>query len=217
MTIGELCHMVAQREGLSNALHVVQVSGLERHMDFADTGLPWVLPSPNMPTFETALVYPGGCLLEGTNLSEGRGTTRPFEIWGAPLLDAAELARRVQGEGVHLRPLSFSPTFHKHAKQRCFGLQVHVTDRRRVRSYHLYLRLIAEAARLSGGAFKWRTEPYEFVHDRPAIDLLTGGPELRTLADPGISSDLRGFEAWLAQDEQAAQAFAAQRRVFLLY
>jgi uncharacterized protein YbbC (DUF1343 family) len=217
MTIGELCHMVAQREGLSNALHVVQVSGLERHMDFADTGLPWVLPSPNMPTFETALVYPGGCLLEGTNLSEGRGTTRPFEIWGAPFLDAAELARRVHAEGVHLRPLTFSPTFHKHGKQRCFGLQVHVTDRRRVRSYHLYLRLIAEAARLSAGVFKWRSEPYEFVSDRPAIDLLTGGPEFRTLADAAMSRDPRALEAWLAQDEQAAQAFAAQRRAFLLY
>jgi uncharacterized protein YbbC (DUF1343 family) len=206
--------MVAQQEGLSNALHVVKVSGLQRHMDFPDTGLPWVLPSPNMPTFETALVYPGGCLLEGTNLSEGRGTTRPFEIWGAPFVDAAELARRVRGDGVHLRPLSFSPTFHKHGKQRCFGLQVHVTDRRRVRSYSLYLRLIAEAARLSGGAFKWRTEAYEFVTDRPAIDLLTGGPEFRTLADAGIPSDL---DAWLARDEQAAQAFAAQRRAFLLY
>jgi uncharacterized protein YbbC (DUF1343 family) len=217
MTIGELCHMVAQQEGLSDALHVVQLRGYQRQMDFADTGLPWVLPSPNMPTFETALVYPGGCLLEGTNLSEGRGSTRPFEIWGAPFLDAAELARRVQGEGVHLRPLTFSPTFHKHAKQRCFGLQVHVTDRRRVRSYGLYLRLIAEAARLSGGAFAWRTTPYEFVSDRPAIDLLTGGPEFRTLADAAVSGDLRALDAWLAQDEQAAHAFANQRRAFLLY
>jgi uncharacterized protein YbbC (DUF1343 family) len=217
MTIGELCHMVAQQEGLSDALHVVQLRGYQRQMDFADTGLPWVLPSPNMPTFETALVYPGGCLLEGTNLSEGRGTTRPFEMWGAPFLDAAELARRVQSDGVHLRPLSFSPTFHKHAKQRCFGLQVHVTDRRRVRSYGLYLRLIAEAARLSGGSFAWRTTPYEFVHDRPAIDLLTGGPEFRTLADAAISSDSSALDAWLAQDEQAAQAFANQRRPFLLY
>jgi uncharacterized protein YbbC (DUF1343 family) len=111
MTIGELCHMVAKLEGLESWLQVVPMRGYDRRMPFASTGLPWVLPSPNMPTLETAQVYPGGCLLEGTNLSEGRGTTRPFEIWGAPFLDAGQLATRVQAEGAVLRPLSFSPTF----------------------------------------------------------------------------------------------------------
>ena len=212
MTIGELCHMVAQQEGLSDALHVAKMRGYQRHMDFAQTGLPWVLPSPNMPTLTTAQVYPGGCLLEGTNLSEGRGTTRPFEIWGAPFLDAAQLAARVQGEGVIVRPLSFSPTFQKHAKQRCFGVQVHVMDAASLRSYALYLRLIAEAQRCSAGAFAWRTEEYEFVRDRPAIDLLTGGPEFRTLADAG--DDIRD---WLAQDDKHAQAFAVSRRQWLMY
>jgi uncharacterized protein YbbC (DUF1343 family) len=212
MTIGELCHMVATLEGLAPALHVVTMSNYQRSMTYAQTGLPWVLPSPNMPTLETAQVYPGGCLLEGTNLSEGRGTTRPFEIWGAPFLEAGKLAARVQAEGVVLRPLNFSPTFQKHAKQRCFGLQVHVTDAQRLRSYALYLRLIAEAQRLSGGAFAWRTAPYEFVSDPPAIDLLTGGPEFRTLVDAG--QDITG---WLAQDDHQAQAFAARRHEWLLY
>lgn len=212
MTTGELCHMVAEQEGLRDALHVVTMRGYERRMDFPDTGLPWVLPSPNMPTFDTAQVYPGGCLLEGTNLSEGRGTTRPFEIWGAPWLDAAELVRRVSAVGVRLRPLSFSPTFHKHSGQRNFGLQVHVTDRRRLRSYALYLRLIAAARQIAGNMFAWRTTPYEFVGDRPAIDLLTGGPEFRTIVD--ARGDL---DAWLAQDARAAQAFALQRNAYLLY
>jgi uncharacterized protein YbbC (DUF1343 family) len=212
MTIGELCHMVAHQEGLERSLHVVALRGYRRAMDFADTGLPWVLPSPNMPTFDTAQVYPGGCLLEATNLSEGRGTTRPFELWGAPFLQAGELAQRVQAEGVTLRPLSFSPTFHKHAGQRCFGLQVHVTERARLRSYALYLRLIAEAQRLSSGGFAWRTTPYEFVSDRLAIDLLTGGPEFRALVDAGQSID-----AWLADDARAAQSFEQQRQPWLLY
>jgi uncharacterized protein YbbC (DUF1343 family) len=212
MTIGELCHMAATLEGLAPALHVVTMGNYQRSMTYAQTGLPWVLPSPNMPTLETAQVYPGGCLLEGTNLSEGRGTTRPFEIWGAPFLEAGQLAASVQADGVVLRPLSFSPTFQKHAKQRCFGLQVHVTDVQRLRSYALYLRLIAEAQRLSGGSFAWRTTPYEFVSDPPAIDLLTGGPEFRTLVDAG-----RDITGWLAQDDQEAQAFAARRHAWLLY
>ena len=212
MTIGELCQMVARTEGLDGALHVVPMRGYRRPMSFAETGLPWVLPSPNMPTLDTVQVYPGGCLLEGTNLSEGRGTTRPFEIWGAPFLDAGQLAARVQAEGVVLRPLSFSPTFQKHAKQRCFGVQVHVTDAARLRSYALYLRLIAEARHLCGAAFAWRTAEYEFVSDRPAIDLLTGGPEFRTQVDAG-----QDIAAWLADDSAQAQAFDARRREWLLY
>jgi uncharacterized protein YbbC (DUF1343 family) len=212
MTIGELCHMVAQQEGLSDVLHVVTLRGYERHQDYLDTGLPWVFPSPNMPTFDTALVYPGGCLLEGTNLSEGRGTTRPFELWGAPYLAAAELARRVQAEGVALRALSFSPMFQKHARERCFGVQVHITDRRKLRSYELYLRLIAEARNLSDGKFAWRTSAYEFVSDRPAIDLLTGGSEFRDAVDSG-----RGIEDVLQRERAAVQGFEQLRAAFLLY
>jgi uncharacterized protein YbbC (DUF1343 family) len=212
MTIGELCHMVAQQEKLADALHVVTLRGYQRHWDFIDTGLPWVLPSPNMPTFDTALVYPGGCLLEGTNLNEGRGTTRPFEIWGAPWLAAAELARRVQAEGVTLRALSFSPMFHKHARERCFGVQVHVSDRRKLRSYELYLRMIGEARNLSQGQFGWRTAAYEFVSDRPAIDLLTGGPEFREAVDSGA-----GIESVLERERVDAQRFEQARGEFLLY
>jgi uncharacterized protein YbbC (DUF1343 family) len=181
-------------------------------MSFAETGLPWVLPSPNMPTLETARVYPGGCLLEGTNLSEGRGTTRPFELWGAPFLDGAELARRVQLPGAVLRPLRFIPGFHKHAGQTCGGVQVHVVDPDCFNPYTAYLRLIAEARVLAGEAMAWRTEPYEFVSDRPAIDLLTGGPEYRELVDRGGSLD-----EWFALDAQAAAEFDQRRQPDLLY
>jgi uncharacterized protein YbbC (DUF1343 family) len=212
MTIGELCHMVAKQEGLGDALQLVKLQGWQRAWDFLDTGLPWVLPSPNMPTFDTALVYPGGCLLEGTNLSEGRGTTRPFEVWGAPYLAAGELVRRVQADGVTLRALSFSPMFHKHARERSFGVQVHVTDRRKLRSYELYLRMIAEARALSQKQFAWRTSAYEFVSDRPAIDLLTGGPEFREAVDRGAD-----IEALLTRERQGAARFEQQRAAYLLY
>jgi uncharacterized protein YbbC (DUF1343 family) len=213
MTIGELCRLAVDEERLDpTCLEVVPMRGWSRELEFEQTGLPWVLPSPNMPTPDTARVYPGGCLIEGTNLSEGRGTTRPFELWGAPFVDGAELARRVVADGALLRPLSFTPAFHKHARQRCGGVQVHVTDPRRFCPYALYLRLIAEVRALAGAAMAWRTESYEFVSDRPAIDLLTGGPEFRTLVDAGGPLD-----DLLREDARAAAEFAARRQPFLLY
>lgn len=213
MTIAELCRLSCAEDGLdARALTLVPMRGFSRELEFEATGLPWVLPSPNMPTPDTARVYPGGCLLEGTNLSEGRGTTRPFEIWGAPFVDGAELARRVRAEGVVLRPLSFTPGFQKHAGKRCGGVQVHVLDAARLRAYELYLRLIAEVRARSGSALAWRTEPYEFVSDRPAIDLLTGGPEFRTLVDGGDA-----LEDYLQADAQGAAQFAELRRAYLMY
>ncbi len=215
MTIAELLTMVRMLEGLDrDALTVVKMFGYDRALSWYETGLPWVLPSPNMPTPNTAFVYPGGCLLEGTNLSEGRGTTRPFEIWGAPFVDGHRLARDLapHAEGAILRPLSFEPTFHKFAKQRCGGVQVHVTDAVKFRSYALYLRMIAYVALSSGGGFALRTEPYEYVSDRPAIDLLTGGPEFREAMDSKSAlDDLFAFYG------QGLAAFEPLRREWLLY
>jgi uncharacterized protein YbbC (DUF1343 family) len=171
-----------------------------------------VLPSPNMPTPDTARVYPGGCLLEGTNLSEGRGTTRPFEIWGAPFVDGEALANEVSLPGARLRPLRFRPTFQKHAGQDCGGVQVHVTERDWFRPYAAYLEWIAAVRRLTGERFQWRTEPYEFVSDRPAIDLLTGGPEFREAVDAG--ADLTEV---LAMERDGAAAFAEAREDVLMY
>jgi uncharacterized protein YbbC (DUF1343 family) len=213
MTLGELCRLACARDAIDGAaLEVVSMLGYTRELSFADTGLPWVLPSPNMPTPDTARVYPGGCLLEGTNLSEGRGTTRPFEIWGAPFLDGSALAREVAIEGAVLRPLRFQPSFHKHAGVPCQGVQVHVTDAARFAPYHAYLRLIAACAAQAPDAFAFRTEPYEFVRDRPAIDLLTGGPEYRQLVERG-----QPLDDLLAHDARGAAEFAQQRREFLLY
>src|SRR5262249_41458253 len=154
--------------------------GWSRAMLWAETGLPWVLPSPNMPTPETALVYPGGCLIEGTNLSEGRGTTRPFELWGAPWLDPDQLAASCPDiEGAFLRPCAFRPTFHKHAGRLCFGVQPHVVAPDRFRPVRLYARLLTAARAQAPESFAWRTEPYEFVSDPIAIDLLFGSSRER--------------------------------------
>lgn len=213
MTLGELCLMVREDHGLlPETLEIVRMQGYTRDMRWIDTACPWVYPSPNMPTPDTAFVYPGGCLLEGTNLSEGRGTTRPFEVFGAPFVDGRALAQTVRVEGASLRPLTFEPTFHKHAKQTCGGVQVHVTNPSTFRSYALYLRLIHAMAAQAKGAFRFRTETYEYVSDRPAIDLLTGGPEFRQCVEG--NGDL---EAVLYAEEHGARAFRELRRPWLLY
>lgn len=212
LTIAELLRMVCELQGLpSAALTVVSMLGYRRSMLFPETGLPWVMPSPNMPTFDTALVYPGGCLLEGTNLSEGRGTTRPFELWGAPFVSGARLAHELHLEGALLRPATFEPTFHKHRQASCGGVQVHVTDAQLFRSYAAYLRMVGWVAG-NTEEFRFRVEPYEYVSDRPAIDLLTGGPEYRkALMGRHLADDLVG---WLSD---VPAEFGERRKAWLLY
>ena len=213
LTIGEVARLVAAgmpwggkrfAHPLDCDLTVVAAQGWRRSMMFADTGLPWVMPSPNMPTPDTALVYPGQCLFEATNLSEGRGTTRPFEIVGAPFLDghawAAALAE-TKPAGVRLRPIVFRPTFHKFARQACGGVQLHITDAAAFRPYRTGVALIAAARKLGGDDFRWRSEPYEFVADPPAIDLLTGSDEVRRAIDAGAAP--RDLEALFLPFERA--------------
>ena len=158
---------------------MVACDGWSRSAYYDECGLPWVMPSPNMPTPETALAYPGMCLLEGTNLSEGRGTTRPFEVFGAPFIDGDALARELRRydlPGVLFRPCVIEPAFHKFAGRRCGALQLHVGDRRAFAPYRTGLAVLVAARKLWPEAFAWRTEPYEFRADVPAIDLLTGRP-----------------------------------------
>src|SRR5262249_13213770 len=153
-----------------------------------ETRLPWVMPSPNMPTVDTALVYPGMCLLEGTNLSEGRGTTRPFEIFGAPWLDPEKLAASLRAEklpGVRFRPWSFTPTWDKHAKTRCHGVQIHLEYPRGIDAVRTGVAAIVHARAQDPAKFRWRTEKYEFVDDKPAIDLLTGSTDFRLKVEQG--------------------------------
>ena len=214
MTIGELAHLYRARLKLQGELLVVPCEGWRRAMFFEETGLPWVLPSPNMPTVETAVVYPGQCLLEGTNLSEGRGTTRPFELCGAPGIDAVALAGRLNDDrlgGVVFRPAWFVPKFQKHTGKLCGGVQVHVTDREAFRPVRTGLAVLA-AMREACPSFAWRTETYEFVSDIPAIDLLFGGDRERLGLEAGIGwPDLAA--AWEVEEE----SFARERRPHLLY
>jgi uncharacterized protein YbbC (DUF1343 family) len=182
LTLGELVAWRARIEGLSEMLRVVAVRKLAREACAPAWDRAFVMPSPNMPTFDTALVYPGGCLLEGTNLSDGRGTTRPFELTGAPFVDGKRLAAALADTklpGFVARPLSFEPTFHKHAKQSCGGVQIHVTDPWSFRPVATYVALIAIAHHQAPEAFRFRTEKYEFVDTIPAFDLLTGSAKAR--------------------------------------
>jgi uncharacterized protein YbbC (DUF1343 family) len=183
LTLGEIVAWRADVEGLArDAVRVVGVSGFERGEDATAWDRPFVMPSPNMPTFDTALVYPGGCLIEGTNLSEGRGTTRPFEIAGAPWIDGERLARELNAlglQGFRARPMVFQPGFQKHAGARCGGVQIHVVDPRAFRPFETYLALVALARAQDPESFAFRTTMYEFRDDVPAFDLLTGGAEAR--------------------------------------
>ena len=224
LTIGEVARLVKSGLPWGGArfaqpvdvdLVVVAMKGWRRRDTFEATGLPWVLPSPNMPTPDTAYVYPGLCLIEGTNVSEGRGCTRPFEIIGAPFVDGYRLAERMASydlPGVRFRPLSFRPTFHKHATQSCGGIQLHVVDRTMFRPYRTGVVLLRELWATAGDGFAWRTEPYEFVADKPAIDLLAGSDAVRLGVERGLPPE-EIFASWLP----AERAFAERRRAHLLY
>jgi uncharacterized protein YbbC (DUF1343 family) len=206
-------HAILTRPDLE--LTVVPCLGWRRDLGARRTGLPWVFPSPNMPTPETALVYPGMCLLEGTNLSEGRGTTRPFELFGAPWLDGGRLAEALSAErlpGVRFRPVSFVPTWDKHAGVRCHGVELHVHDAETFRPVRAGLACVALARAQDPAAFRWRTEPYEFVRDVPAFDLLCGSAREREGLERGAGwRELA--RAWAVEE----RAFERRRRPFLRY
>jgi uncharacterized protein YbbC (DUF1343 family) len=216
LTMGELARLYQTEKKLSNTeIEVVPCRGWRRDMFFNNTGLPWVLPSPNMPTSETAMVYPGQCLLEGTNISEGRGTTRPFELCGAPWLDGSALSNRLNKEnlpGVIFRAAWFQPTFQKHAGLTCGGVQLHVTDRRLFQPVRTSLAVLAALRESSAERFRWRTEPYEFVSHPIAIDLLFGSDFERSALEAGKSRQ-EIAAAWVPEE----QAFQERRKPFLLY
>ncbi|MDD4857105.1 MAG: DUF1343 domain-containing protein [Candidatus Krumholzibacteria bacterium] len=215
LTIGEALAMINQVEGTGCVLSVVRMSGWKRSMLFDETGQPWILPSPNMPTIDTALVYPGTVMLEGTNISEGRGTTRPFEILGAPWIEPDALVSELSSsnlEGVVFRPLLFRPTWDKYADETCGGVQIHVTDRSRFRPVRCGAAIIAAAARLYPGRFRWKSPPYEYEYELPPIDIISGSAALRETIDAG-KDPLLLFDAW--RDDEAL--FMKKRKPFLLY
>ena len=215
MTLGELALLLRAERHPELSLAVLACEGWRRDAWWDGTGLPWVAPSPNIPTPLTAAVYPGGCLVEATNLSEGRGTTRPFQLIGAPWLDGEALAERLNGielPGVRFRAARFRPEFGKHAGSVCAGVEWHVTDRARLRPVETGVRLLAEARALHPDDFAWRREAYEFVAGVPAVDLLTGSPAAREVIEE--RADAEGlFAGWRAHCEE----FTARRGPHLLY
>ena len=214
MTIGELARLFNTVFGLNAELDVVTMDGWRRSMFYDDTKLPWVIPSPNLPTLESAIVYPGAVLFEGTKLSEGRGTTRPFELIGAPWIDGEQFAEGMNARrlpGVHFRPVFFEPTFQKHARQTCGGAQLHVTDRVAFKPVRAAVEMLDEFRRQDPAKFAWREPPYEYEHEKMPIDILYGSPALREAVDEGNVAPLI---ASAAHDEEA---FRKTREPFLLY
>ena len=216
LTIGEVARYLQREHALGGHVDVVGMRGWRRSMLWEDTGLPWVAPSPNMPTPDTARVYPGGCLIEGTNMSEGRGTTRPFEWVGAPWLDAHAYAETLMAErlpGVVFRPARFRPTFQKWAGQVCGGVHIHVTERDRFKPFLTGLAVIAVARRLAPRAFRWRKPPYEFEHRLLPIDILLGTDRIRHAIERGQSlrSIERGWQHDLAKWRPRRAAALAYR------
>jgi uncharacterized protein YbbC (DUF1343 family) len=215
MTIGELARMFNDAFGIGAAVDVVPLEGWHRRMYFDETGLPWIMPSPNLPTLDSATVYPGAVLFEGTRLSEGRGTTRPFELVGAPWIDGDRLASAMNDRGlagVHFRSVVFEPTFQKHARQTCGGCQVHVLNRRAFEPLRTAVELLEEFRRQDPSRFAWREPPYEYEHDKQPIDILYGSARLRETIDAGASASALA-ESWAADED----LFRQQRAGYLIY
>ena len=192
LTIAELARLFNEQFGLGAALETVAMEGWSRGAWWDATGLPWVMPSPNMPTLDTAIVYPGMVLFEGTLISEGRGTTRPFELVGHPqVTDAESFADGLNALGllgVHFRPAYFEPTFQKHARVTCGGCQLHVTDRERFRSVDAAVALLcAFRDAMPDRRFPWRPPPYEYEYEKMPIDILAGSDGLRRAIDAGAT------------------------------
>jgi uncharacterized protein YbbC (DUF1343 family) len=215
MTIGELARFFNESCGIGADLTVVPMDNWTRSMYYEDTRLPWVMPSPNMPTVEAAVVYPGTVLFDGTNVSEGRGTTRPFELIGAPWVDAESLADALATynlPGVHIRPAVFEPTFQKHAKHACGGCQIHVLNRDEFRVVTTAVAVLVEMRAQNTGRFQWRQPPYEYELTKLPFDILAGSSDLRTQVESGVPVEAIS-ESWMP----ALERFRATRKPFLLY
>jgi uncharacterized protein YbbC (DUF1343 family) len=215
MTIGELARLFNEHFEIGAKLEVIAMTGWSRTQYGDETGMPWVLPSPNLPTVDSAVVYPGTVLFEGTNVSEGRGTTRPFELVGAPWVEPESFAAGLNARGlagVRFRPVLFEPTFHKHAGTPCGGCQIHVTDRRAFHPVEAGVALLAAFRAANPARFSWRDPPYEYEYSKPPIDILYGSGRLRE----GLERATPARD--LVRDWPADVApFLAIRKRYLLY
>jgi uncharacterized protein YbbC (DUF1343 family) len=215
MTICELAKMFNEHWGIGCDLELILMEGWEREHWFDETDVPWVMPSPNMPTLDAATVFPGTVHLEGTQMSEGRGTTRPFELIGAPYIDAAEYASQLERlglEGVSFRASNFLPTFQKHAGEVCGGVQIHVTDRGRFEPVICGVAAVKVCHDLYGDNFRWKEPPYEYVYDKNPFDVIAGGESLRVAIENGDTLD-EIATAWAGRLDE----FKLERSKFLLY
>ncbi|MCB0346035.1 MAG: DUF1343 domain-containing protein [Bdellovibrionales bacterium] len=227
LTIGEIANMFQRGvDGLTFSvgtipcdLEIIKMEGWKREMNFLDTGLPWVLPSPNMPTLEAALTYPGTCFFEGTNISEGRGTTRPFTFFGAPYIDGHDWREQILQEsaelglaGAALRPISFIPHLSKWSDKTCGGVELHVNDPVAFKPIRWTLAMICAAAKLYPENFGWRQQTYEFVKEHPAIDLLYGSNNLRRSVETKKS-----VQPLLEEMKEFENHWAKARKEYLLY
>jgi uncharacterized protein YbbC (DUF1343 family) len=215
MTIGELARFFNDYFEIKAPLDVIEMAGWSRSQYFDHTGLPFVMPSPNIPTLDSAIVYPGTVLFEGTNASEARGTTRPFELIGAPWVEAERFADEMNARqlpGVHFRPAVFEPTFQKHAKKPCGGCQIHVLDRTTFKPVLTGVALIDAIKAAGPKDFAWRKPPYEYEHDKEPIDILAGSPALRLAIDGGQKAE-ELVPVW----ERESKPFAEVRSEYLAY
>lgn len=216
MTVGEIGSYLKNEFYPNLDLYIIKITGWKRHMWFDMTGLPWVMPSPNMPTLDTATVYPGMCLLEGTNLSEGRGTTRPFEIFGAPFVEPDALKKRLNDfelQGVFFRPLYFQPTFQKHAGKLCGGLQLHITNREKFKPFKTGVAILKAVYDLYTKDFRWKEPPYEYETKKLPIDILAGTDRLKRDIENGV--DLKQMEQWWKEECQHFNKTV--RKKYLIY
>ena len=215
MTTGEIANYVNREFQIGCELTVVQMKGWKRQMWHDETGIPWVIPSANMPTLETATVYPGTVIFEGTNVSEGRGTTKPFEFIGAPFVNGFDLAdalSKYRLPGVSFRPCIFIPTFNKHQGKNCGGVQLHVTDRKQFKPVKTGIALLKTIYDMYPNDFRWKKPPYEYVSDKLPIDVILGCDWIRKALE-----EKQTLEKIIGKTEEELKDFSAVRKKYLLY
>jgi uncharacterized protein YbbC (DUF1343 family) len=215
MTLGELALFINSQLPLAAELTIIPMEGWQRRFFYPETGLPWVYPSPNLPSFASALVYPGQVIWEGTNISEGRGTTLPFELWGAPFIKHKRIMAALTADdlpGCLLRPVFFEPLANKWAAETCAGFQIHVTNRLEFSPYHVSLALLRAVMTTCGDNFKFKKPPYEYEFERLPLDLILGSKRLRQgLAAGRPLAELE--DEW----QPGLNRFKEKRQEFLLY
>ena len=215
MTVGELARMFQKQFDVQCSLEIIPMQGWKREFWMDETDAPWVMPSPNMPTLDTATVFPGSVHFEGTQLSEGRGTTKPFELIGAPYIDPDAYARALTDlalPGVIFRSCVFQPTFQKHAKVSCGGVQLHVADRDRFDPVVAGIAMVKVAYDMYGDDFRWKEPPYEYVFDKNPFDVICGTNKIREAIERGDALDTI-TNGWAAPAEE----FEQLREPYLLY